>query len=156
MRTEQLQEQVNLLRTLGDTAIELVDNIIALDTNLSSEQKVALMKIGERVQDNLNLIARQAKGRVFTAQAAAKVTVFVIQGLLEISGILAIQVQKLSLADKPELVQRRNRYTHFGITAVCLAGVLSAVITATNAAGYTDIQIVPSISNVFKSLIDLL
>ena len=149
-------EQVEIIKTIGKTAVELVDNIIAIDSSLTGEQKCQLMRLGEKIQDHLDLVARQGRGRAITPQSAAKVAVFVIQGLLEIAAVLAIQVQKLSLSDRPELVQKRHRYGYCGIAAVSIAVVLSAIIIGTNAAGITDIQIVPAMMDLIKPLTGLL
>jgi transcriptional regulator of met regulon len=84
-------EQVRLIKAIGETAVEVVDNIIAIDSNLTGEEKCQLMKLGEQIQDNLQLVARQSRRRVFTSDGVDQCVVFVVKQLQEIACLLAVE-----------------------------------------------------------------
>lgn len=134
---------------LAHQALPLIE-MISDDAPLVSKEASELAELHKAIQKKLT------QKRMISPQAAAKVTVFVVQGLLQVAGILAIQVNKLALAERPDLVAQRSSYRKWGICTVVTAMALSAVLIAGNAAGIIDIQIIPSVTEVFAALPNIL
>lgn len=139
-----------MLKALAEEALTHIDQLCENDASLEDEQCDALRAIHKEI------FKRLGSKRTLSAQATAKVAVFIVQGLLQVAGALAIQVNKLSLADRPDLVAQRVSYRKWGIRTIVTAMTLSAVLVAGNAAGWIDIQIIPSVTEILAALPNIL
>lgn len=147
--SEVAQDKFERLSALAQRALELID-VITDDMPLQDSHTKELMQIHKQISEKLGV------QRGMSPQVAAKVTVFVVQGLLQVASILAIEVNRLALAERPEIVVQRASYRKWGVCAVVTAMALSAVLIAGNAAGIIDIQIVPAIADIVGALPNLL
>lgn len=142
------------IRVIGAEMVRIARLVAARSRELSSDQREGLLLSAQDVQKNLERMAGATKR--ITPQAAAKVAVWTVQALLVTSNVLAGQVARLSLTDRPDLVAQRTWYRRAGFCTVASAVALAAALVAGNASGIIDIQIIPSITDLLAPLSGLL
>lgn len=148
-------ERIETLQEVVDGLTETILGDSALGSHARQDLEGKIQGIKDTLAKKRQSICSESPsvGRMInpTAQVAAKTAVFAITAMLEITGILAVQVQRLALAEKPELVTQRNSYRTWGIRLTMVTIVLAGILITGNAAGIIDVQVVPDVARLLAS-----